>query len=121
MSVHIILLDKYEVRIGTDRPLKHIYASVFHTKGRYKSEPVAGFDAMSWYSPTMGGFDAAWNDLSEFCKKKGLTIEPPQELRDRILEELQRLYEERTNESTAFHNRHFFYEQGKSEKVKTSV
>ena len=66
MSRHSTKTQKHEIVLGVDRPLNHVFASVFNQKG----EPARGFDPFSWFSPDEAGVDQAIATVEKFTQCK---------------------------------------------------
>ena len=80
MSRHSINNTKHEVVLGVDRPLNHVFASVFNKKG----EPAKGFEPFSWFDPTPEGVQVAIEKVEGFVKFK-----LPESIKTALLEDLQ--------------------------------
>lgn len=66
MSRHSTKTKKHEIVLGVDRPLNHVFASVFNNKGG----SVRGFDPCSWFCPNEDGIDQAIAAVEQFTKCK---------------------------------------------------
>ena len=66
MSRHSTKTNKHEIVLGVDRPLNHVFASVFNKKG----DPARGFDPFSWFSPDEDGVNQAIETVEKFTKCK---------------------------------------------------
>lgn len=64
MSRHSTKTQKHEIVLGVDRPLNHVFASVFNNKG----EQAKGFDPFSWFSPDEVGVKQAIEAVEKFTK-----------------------------------------------------
>lgn len=67
MSRHITYNKTHEIALGIDRPLNHVFASVFDQDTQEASE---GFDPFSWFEPSEAGIDQAIQAVEEFTKHK---------------------------------------------------
>jgi hypothetical protein len=66
MSRHSTKTQKHDIVLGVDRPLNHVFASVFNQKG----EAARGFDPFSWFSPDEDGVNQAIATVEKFTKCK---------------------------------------------------
>ena len=79
MSRHSTKTQKHEIVLGVDRPLNHVFASVFNKKG----ESARGFDPFSWFSSDEDGVNQAIATVEKFAKCK-----LPGSMRDALLADL---------------------------------
>jgi hypothetical protein len=80
MSRHTTQAGNLEVVLGVDRPLNHVFASIFED-----GEEVEGFDPFSWFQPTPAGVDEAISAVETFV---GNNWKVPGELRQALLDDL---------------------------------
>jgi hypothetical protein len=84
MSRHTTNTSKFEIVLGVDRPLNHVFASVFDRKG----EDAKGFDPFSWFAPTSAGVEDAIKAVEGFTKSK-----LPESIREALLADLMAMQE----------------------------
>jgi len=80
MSRHTTQHNNLEVVLGVDRPLNHVFASIFED-----DEEVDGFDPFSWFKPTPEGVDEAINAVETFV---GNNWKVPGTMRQALLDDL---------------------------------
>lgn len=83
MSRHIVTTSENEIVVGVDRPLNHVFASVFDVKGKNAGEVSKGFNPFSWFEPTPKGVDAAIKAVEDFSSKK-----MPENMKQALLDDL---------------------------------
>lgn len=93
MSRHAVKTSKYEVVIGVDRPLNHVFASILDLDPSEEAddEAVEGFDPFSNYAPSRVGLQTAIHDTEKFMESIGDPIKIPATMREALETDLQDL------------------------------
>jgi hypothetical protein len=65
VSSHRLQTKKFNIAIGVDRPLQHVFATVLNKNGK----PAQGFPAFASYPPNRDGVKQATDALEAFVRK----------------------------------------------------
>ena len=79
MSRHSVLTEEHEVVIGVDRPLNHVFASIFDRfpAEDAESDSTEGFNPFSNYAPSKVGLQTAIHDVETFLAHRQVDFKVP--------------------------------------------
>lgn len=73
MSQHHVTTSKFKIMLGVDRPLSHVFASIFLNKAPKDAEDdnAPGFNPFSWYQVSANGITESIEAVSTYIRANG--------------------------------------------------